>query len=350
MMESAPRRSMLDHIRNTAGSKTVERSAILADLKATHIVTRFDDLIDAELELMLAHIMSGNADEGYAVAVVGKSGAGKSTIVKRRLDANPSLQPFKDEYDNMIGACLRVRTPPGCTAKSLGLAILRHAGNPVADTRSDPYIWDQVVTTMMRKQTYRLYLDEFQHALHAPNQKGVDYLANIVKGAMQDLRWPLWMILSGVPDLLTFIERDPFKQMKRRAPVVWIDELSDSPDDGNDDNDDNDIDFMGDVLEHLTRACRLDLAVPLSREFLRRLLHAGIWRLGMTIQIIKMAIERSLWDEKSGGKLVYRHFVEAYQRISNCDEYTNVFTSERWFEIIREVNEDGTLTTTVSGR
>lgn len=348
MTEAAPRRSMLDHIRNTASSKTVERSAILADLKATHIVTRFDDRIDAELELMLAHIMSGNADEGYAVAVVGKSGAGKSTIVKRRLDANPSLQPFKDEYGNTVGACLRVRTPPGCTAKSLGLAILKHAGNPVTDTRSEPYIWDQVVTTMMRKQTYILYLDEFQHALHAPNQKGVDHLANVVKGAMQDLRWPVWMILSGVPDMLTFIERDVFKQMKRRAPVIWIDELSDAPDDG---DVNNDVDFMGDVVEHLSRTCRLELAVPLNRDFLRRLLHAGIWRLGMTIQIIKMAIERSLWDEKSGGKLVYRHFVEAYQRISNCDEYTNVFTSERWFEIIREVTEDGTLTTaTVSGR
>ncbi len=335
MEQATQSRSMLDHIRATVSPRTVERASVLADLRDTHIVTEHDDRIDQELDLMLAHILSGNAAEGYAVSVVGKSGAGKSTILKRRLDAHPALQPFVDQYGNTTSACLRVKTPAGCTAKSLGLAILRHAGYPMARAQSETEIWNQVGEIVRRKQIYIIFLDEFQHVLQAPNQKGVAHLANVVKDIMQDAKWPLWLILCGVPELLDFIDRDVFQQMKRRAPVVTIGELADS---------DDDVAFMGDVLEHLTHTCGLKLGIPLQAEFLRRLLHGGIWRLGMTIQIIKLALERALWDDECDGELIYRHFIEGYKRISNCDDMTNVFTSDTWFEIIREVTEDGRLT------
>ena len=349
MDSAAPRSRMLDHVRATVGAKTVERAKILAELKATHIVTEYDDKVDAELELMLAHFLSGNSLEGYAVSVTGKSGAGKSTIVRRRLDAHPALQPIPDGYGNETSACLRVKTPAGCTAKSLGIAILRAAGYPLVRSRiEETEVWNLVGDTLKRKGIFIVFLDEFQHVLQAPNQKGVAHLANTVKDFMTEPEWPIWLCLCGVPDLLEFIERDVFQQMKRRAANVPIGDLLDPDLHPADDRDD--VGFMSDVLELLAETCGLKVGIPLEKEFLRRLLHAGIWRLGMTIQIIKMAVERALRDDKCAGALRSQHFVEAYQRISNCDDLTNVFKSNNWFEIVREATEKGMLTTELVGR
>lgn len=330
--------SMRDRIRGSLDSKALKRSEILARLREEHIVREeHDDLLDEEIESILTDFATGNATEGYALAVIGKSGAGKTALVNHRLDHTEGLQPQKDQYGNLIAGCLRVQTPPSCTVKSLGEEILANTGYKLTRNVREPDVWSLVKERLRAKQVFIVYLDEFQHALSAPTAKGRAHLTNTIKNLMQDTDWPIWLILSGVPDLLEFIERDVYKQMDRRARVLEIGALADE---------EKDIFLMEDVLKHLTSVCGLKLSIPLTQEFLRRMMHGGAWRFGMTIQLMKLALERALRDEKTERELRLLHFVEGYQRLSKCDDYTNVFKSDRWWEIIREVDNDGMLHST----
>lgn len=336
--------AMRSHLRKTASSTVLGRSAILRELKSMHVLTEKDDELAKEIDVILAHIDAGNSAEGYALVLSGKSGAGKTTVLDYALDNNPSFAPFEDEHGNEMALCLRLKTPASCSVKTLGKAVLRATGYDLQQYRDEEYIWDKVVKRLKLRQTCIIVLDEFQHVLNAPSGKGYLHLSDTVKNLMQVPGWPVWLILSGVPEIETFIERDPHKQTARRAPVVKVGDI---------DDDEYGREQIEEVLRAMAETCRCEVAFPLEGEFMRRLMHAGLFRLGMIIQIIKNAMERCMWDDEAlkprendeaeSWYLAPRHFVEGYRRISNCAPDTNVFTAKEWWLIEREPDEDGEL-------
>ncbi|TBF35231.1 hypothetical protein ELG88_08385 [Rhizobium leguminosarum] len=340
---------MLAHLQKTVSPHTVSRSALLSELKAIHIATEKDDVLDKELEVILAHIISGNATEGFAILLSGKSGAGKSTILEKRLDDNPAFAPIKDEFGNELRLCLRLKTPASCSVKSLGKAILRATGYHLDRDRNEDYIWAKVTERLQKMQTRIIVLDEFQHVVNTPPSKGYLHLSDTIKNLMQVPGWPVWLILSGVPDIERFLDRDPNGQMDRRAPVIAI---------GNLEDDEFDRERVKQIIHVLAETCKCEIAFPIEAEFVRRLMHGGLFRLGTTIQLIKNALVCCMWDDEalkaetgeasSAGQalrweLAPRHFEEGYRRLSNCSEATNVFRASKWWEIVREVDEDGNL-------
>jgi hypothetical protein len=327
------------HIRSTVGPATLDRAAILAELEAMHVVTPDDDIIDVELDQMIAHILAGNAREGYALTITGKSGAGKTTSLNRRLDAHPSFRPFTGKYGNKLSLSLRATTPSSCTVKTLGKALLEKTGYTLQSDRDEDDIWRLLLKRMETMQTRILVLDEFQHVLDAPTSKKYVHLSNSIKNLLINNGRPIWLILSGVPAIVDFIDRDPAKQLDRRAPLIEIAGLKDTQ---------NDLERVADVVYELVEACGLTLGFAPTRDFLMRLMHGGIWRFGMTVQIVKNAIERGLWDKswtKEKGTVVHhRHFAEGYRRLArNCAPETNVFLTDDWHLIQREVDHEGRL-------
>lgn len=328
--------SMRERIKSKLSSETLKRAETLAKLNEVHIVTEHDDIMDDEIDQILAEFASGSCVDGYALTIVGESGAGKSALIRRRLEANSALQPEEDEYGNVACGYLSIKTPPACTMASLGEHVLERTGYKLTRTVKESRIWAMVRERLRAKQIFLVHFDEFQHALHAPKTKGITYLTDSVKNMMQDdPSWPIWLILSGVPELVELVERDKHRQMQRRSPVVEIPNIADT---------DDSLDFVADVLEHFATTCKFAVAIPLEREFLRRLIHGGLWRYGMTFQLIKMSLKCALWDDEAKGELSYRHFVQGYKRLSNCSEETNVFLSDRWYEIFRDVDAEGNLT------
>jgi hypothetical protein len=330
---------MLAHIRSTVAPATVDRAEILSELKAMHIVTGDDEAIDVELDQMVAHILAGNSQEGYALTITGKSGAGKTTSLNRRLDAHPSFKPFLGKYGNQLSLSLRATTPSSCTAKTLGKELLARTGYVLQSDRDEHDIWRILLERMEKMQTRILVLDEFQHVLDAPTSKKYMHLSNTIKNLLINDGRPIWLILSGVPSIVDFIDRDPAKQLDRRAPLIEITGLKDTQED---------LERITDVVYELVEACGLTLGFAPTRDFLLRLMHGGIWRFGMTVQIVKNAIERGLWDKswtkEKGAVLHHRHFAEGYRRLArNCSAETNVFLIDDWFHIQREVDDEGRL-------
>lgn len=308
--------------------KLLDRAETLKALSNVYVESDRDDQLDMEIELIISHMLNENVTSGYAVAVTGPSGAGKTTLVNRRLDATPELEPFDDGYGNTVKYCLRVNTPSACNAKRLGEAIVLATGYPLARSPNEDDIWLLVRKRLRLGMHKIIFFDEFQHVLKGPKAKGSAHLTNQIKLLMQDPEWPIWIVIAGVPQIQEFIERDEWMQMERRIRPLAIDDLEDT---------EGDIENTKEILEALAETSGLKVAFPLTDEFIRRLMHGGIWRFGMTAQIIKLSIECALWDDDAGNELRLSHFTEGYRRISNCTKASNVMTAENWDKIQRQV-------------
>lgn len=193
-----------------------------------------------------------------------------------------------------------------------------------------------LVRSRLRRCMHKvIFLDEFQHVLKGPKAKGAAHLTNTIKILTQDPDWPLWLVVAGVPDIMEVIDRDTWFHMDRRMREIAIDNLR---------NDDEEIDNTKQIVEDMAKAVELEIAFPMTEDFFRRLMHGGLWRFGMTVQLIKMSIESAIYDDKSAGELTYGHFEAGYKRLARCkDKWSNVFVAKEWDKIQRQVGRDGKL-------
>jgi hypothetical protein len=323
----------LAHIRATVTDNLAEKSALVRSLERFHVSTRYDKLLTLEVEKLLATILSDSAEEGYALAIVGKSGAGKTHAINHALDGHPAFKPFMVGV-NELQICMRVRTPPVCSTKSLGVAILQHVGYPLSRTKlNEIEIWRLVREQLKRREIRIIYLDEAQHVLKT--KKNVTEVTDTIKSLMQDPTWPIWIIMSGIPEMLDVIEGDGDHQLERRSRVVRIGDLEAE-----------DFPTIAAIVKAIASRVSFKIGFPLNTGFIHRLVHGGISRQGMVIQLIKLSIESAIWDPKEAEDRTVRfdHFVEGYGRLCDCGDDTNVFLVKEWQEIVREVSDDGKLT------
>ncbi|CAK07392.1 MULTISPECIES: ATP-binding protein [Rhizobium] len=334
-MIEQPATSMMEHLLRTASRKTVDRAAIIKKIQDIHVPTTVDDELAKEIEIMLAHIMSGNATSGYALTILGKSGAGKSKALDHLLDNHPSFASFDGLY-NRMSLSLRAVTPPSCTWKKLGARLAAQSGLPVHGETNEDVVWNDILLDRMRKMGTRvIVLDEFQHVLEAPTSHAYTHLSNSIKNLMQTPSYPIWVIVSGVPEIEGILDRDEHKQLDRRVPIIRVKDMP---------NDETTVGKVVETVQKLADASDIRIGFPLIHEFVQRLMHGGIWRFGMTVQIIKNSLEKCIWDDKAGGVLLPNHFAQGYARLArDCPDEQNVFKSADWQKIQREVDDKGYL-------
>ncbi|WP_018896473.1 ATP-binding protein [Rhizobium sp. 2MFCol3.1] len=328
----------LAHIRATATDILANKSVLVRSLEDFHVSTRHDKLLTLEIEKLLATILSEKAEEGYALAVVGKSGAGKTHAINHVLDKHPAFKPFMVGV-NELQICMRVRTPPVCSTKSLGVAILQHVGYPLSRSKMNEIeIWRLVREQLKRREIRIIYLDEAQHVLKA--KKSVTEVTDTIKSLMQDPTWPIWIIMSGIPKMLEVIEGDGDHQLERRSRVIRIGDLTEE-----------DFKTIIAIVKAIAARVSFTIGFPLNTEFVSRMIHGGMSLQGMVIQLIKLSVEAAIWDPKEAETRTVRfdHFVEGYRRLCDCGDDTNVFLRKDWRDIVREVSDDGKLTTELVG-
>jgi hypothetical protein len=145
---------------------------------------------------------------------------------------------------------------------------------------------------------------------------------------VDELDWPLQIVLSGTHQLIEFVDGDEDKQVFGRSNKVILGTL--------------DMPKHAWVVRKMVKELVIDhagLALSADLEtdsFINRLGHAACRRFGLVAILTRAAIEKALFDTKAGGAVGLGHYVAAFQSLAGCETSQNVFIIDKWDEVSPE--------------
>jgi AAA domain len=304
-------------------------SEVMTQLLTAYVPVDRDKLLDDELNLLIDALLEsdsvegdrrvGRLGEGRALVLSGPSGAGKSRALERLFHKREEFVGYgKVESDCPL---VSVVTPSPCTLRLLGEEILKAIGYPVERKLDENVAWELVHQNLKLRQVRFLHIDEVQHVTQSRNQIEVGKMQDTLKGLMQDKDWPVWLILSGLPSVATFLAKDP--QVWRRTRHVAFRDLE-LPADGK---------LMVELIEiyGIDKGGRTVTTLR-DTEFLSRLRHAAAGRLGIIVELIQDAVREALSMKE--GALTMNHFAAVYAARTGAERDENVFVVDTDWDLI----------------
>lgn len=243
---------------------------------ARKLLGELRDKRQAELDLCLP-------SEGRAIAVIGESGSGKTTAVRRMLEHIGPLDVAPSEY-----RWISIRVPTPATQKDLARAILHALAFPLARDTTASRMWEMVAFHLHLRKTWLIHLDEGQElgGRGSDNEKAA--VINALKSLMQIADWPINLIISGTPELHELLTQDP--QLSRRFYVVRFLPQTELDSRRN----------VAGLVGSYAKQAALPLAADLRDvEFIPRLIHAGREQFGIIVELIIGAITRTLAENQA---------------------------------------------------
>ncbi|GHF01417.1 hypothetical protein GCM10016455_22950 [Aliiroseovarius zhejiangensis] len=278
--------------------------------------------LEAKFDALLYHrragIELGQHHEAHGIAVIGRSGSGKSTAIRRLFSRHSDLQLLADGVVRADVVSLTVPSP--ATLKHVGHSCLQALGYPIRRDRTSGIIWELVQNHLRQRQTMFLHLDEAQDFYSSRFRSEMQDVVNTLKSIMQNRIWPVGIILSGMPGLMDLFDLDT--QLARRIEPIHFAPVSYTSDGKS----------IRSVVEQYAHAGCLGVeAIILQAETVRRLIHAASDEFGLVIEIIIGAIEEALVAERK--TLGLRDFASAFRRRTGCIDGLNPFLSEDFLAI-----------------
>ena len=261
------------------------------------------------LEQRQAEISAGLVNEARGIALIGASGSGKTTAIKRLLG---SLKFQKDHETDKRGEVLSFPVPSPATLKFVGQTALQTLGYPLRRDKTSQIIWDMVKDHLRSHEILFLHLDEAQDlsAHQTPREK--QSVINTLKSLMQNQQWPVGMILSGMPELKDMLNHDP--QLARRFYPIAFPSL----------NAINDSNQVVSTVKYYAKQAKLNVCENLcNSEFAARHIHAADGEFGLMIELTILSIEDAL--RKQSINLTINNFSSAFRRRSGCLDALNPF-------------------------
>ncbi len=214
----------LDHFRSVAIEGQLDRIEIMQRVRGTYfrhpkhneVSEHVEDLIEHLLEHTDPRVECGS-EEASGIAVIGESGAGKSTMLRRVFSRAPrlprlrrhriSLPPCHGQAGGSVHTRpVRDRHPAqawnaGARRPSSGAAVGAHGAGPNAP--------DGCKNLAHRRG---------HHITQPANSIQIKKILNTFKCLMIDDEWPIGLILSGIPELRQVLQEE--RQVARRLAFV----------------------------------------------------------------------------------------------------------------------------------
>lgn len=304
-------------------------SATMTQIQSAYFGTERDNLLEDEISILIDSFLEfeaaeairrvGRLREGRALTVTGASGAGKSRALDRVFLKRGEFQGYgKKESDCLL---VSVVAPSPCTLRLMGESILKALGYPLERRLEENVAWDLVRKTLALRQVRFLHIDELQHVLQSRNAVEIGKMQDTLKGLMQDKDWPVWLILSGLPKVSTFLAHDI--QVRRRTRHVVF----------------RDLNFPDDIpmVRRLITFYAKDkggrgAAIAQDNDLIGRLLHAARGSFGIVIELIQDAVGYAIRLDDS--ELLSEHFAAAYAARTGCIRENNVFVVATDWDLI----------------
>ena len=279
---------------------------------------QFDEMIRACGQLKNLNLPHGgtNRPEPTAVALIGDSGAGKTTALGHYLDSNPFFEGHGIE--NSDCQLIRVSAPSPLTLRTLGMAVLR-AMYKTKREFPESEAWPRALFQLEERMVLFIVIEDVQRVLHQSNEDEVQKLIDTLVYVMANLKWPVYLVITATPEIKPFLEID--WQLRRRVKYV----------------DFKPIDAVAD-FEDLTTAMasygaevKVSVAIAKDRQVLARLCHAANYQRGYVFKIFKVALAVCLKDKRR--KLTINDFADAYSDHTTEPQLLNPFLEDDWQSI-----------------
>jgi hypothetical protein len=253
--------------------------------------------------------------EVRGLIVTGQSRVRKSRELKKLIrDFNASETLMPDGRPAKIVSCL---LSGRVTFKDLGIKTLTALGYDLQRNRTQEYIWERVLDQAAGQGVIGIHYDECQHVFDEGAKSNRIFLDSF-KSMMKEPRWPLMMILSGVPSLAKYIQS--YEQLDELVAPVHFSMIKIRQD--------------GELLTSLLFAFadQVDIEIEelVTSDFLARLDHACSHRWGLVIELlIETLVEAKL---KRKTELKIQDFARQFALKKGIPKQYSPFTAPDYLE------------------
>uniref|UniRef100_A0A9E7ZQ58 ATP-binding protein n=1 Tax=Bosea sp. NBC_00436 TaxID=2969620 RepID=A0A9E7ZQ58_9HYPH len=327
-----PHEDAVARMRRLQSERRAKGGDVMKNVLSAYFTTPRDRLLEAELDnLVDAFLLSrgaldgdatrrvGRLREGRALTVVGGPGTGKSRTLDRHFLKREEFAGYGDPNGDCM--LISVTAPSPCTLRLLGMSVLAALGYETSRELKENVVWDLVHHQLELRGVHFLHIDELQHVLQSRNQLEIAKVQDTLKGLMQHRRWPVWLILSGLPGIATMLSGD--EQVWRRTRHVVFEDLTLERDAGL---------VRRLIAVYAVEKAGLEVGNLATDEFIARLLHASIFRFGIAIELIQDAARHALLLESPA--LTRDHFAAAFAARTGCVPDRNIFTAAQDWHLI----------------
>jgi hypothetical protein len=260
----------------------------------------------------------GQPFEARGVLVIGDSRQGKSREIQRfRERFNDGSEIMPDGRPARIVHCI---LSGKVTWKDLGVKVLNTLGYPLKGRHTQAEIWDLVVKYAEMQGVVGIHFDECQHVFTEEGERTNQQILDSFKTLLKDSRWPLMLILSGIPGLAAHVAKE--EQLFRLLRTVHFDKI--------------DLTRQQDreEMQHLTFAyakkADVDFGPLATRDFLERLAFACCDRWGLVIEMLIEAFTHCRMLDQAACSI--DHFSHAHAEIYSTPIGYSPFTMPSYRE------------------
>lgn len=282
-------------------TKIVEASA---PLKSAHFpFNRGEDLFEAMSWCVTDYYTKASVKQPFearGLMVIGEPRQGKSKEIQcllKKFNDGSVVMP-----DGRQGTIIHCLLSGKVTWKDLGLRVLDELGYPLKGRRTQTDIWDRVVKYANIQGVVGIHFDECQHVFTEDGERTNQQFLDCFKTLLKDSRWPLMLILSGIPTLAKHVAKE--EQLARLLRTVRFQEIDLSRQ--------ADKDELVQLTFSYAESAGLDFGPLATEDFLERLSFACCARWGLVIELL---IEAFTKCQILGEKVCTKdHFSHAYAK------------------------------------
>lgn len=262
----------------------------------------------------------GKPFEARGLIVTGESRSGKT----KEIDA--AVEEFNAKGyklpDGMPARFVQCTLSGMLSWKDLGIEVLEALGTPMRAQRTQSYIWNEVEKQARLQGVIGIHFDECQHMFTETGKTTNAKVLDGFKSLCKNKRWPFVLILSGVPDLATFVK--PYVQLKELLFPVHFEKIG-----GQDD------------LEEMNNLCfaygdtgHINFEPLATKDFYERLAFACGNRWGLVIELVIEALTLCKMDDRKEISISY--FEKAFAQKSGLSLGFSPFSMDDYREAFSE--------------
>lgn len=195
---------------------------------------------------------------------------------------------------------------------ALGVKTLEALGYLIEGRRTQTYIWDMVIDQARRQGVIGIHFDECQHVFAEEGDKTNRIFLDSFKTLLKDSRWPLILILSGIPELAKHVDMEPQLKLLLRSVRFDLIDLS------------RDMNELNELAFSYADKAGLNFEPLSNHDFFARLSHSCANRWGLVIELV---IEAFTICKLSGAvDISVEHFAEAFSKTRGIPRGFSPFT------------------------